>query len=345
MLEKLGLLYTVEKVSDFPKDIIEEDLIGFLKEVQSYEWAMCQVKLKEPLEELKESLKNQSLLEVFKSGLSLSNLNLKLAYLETEVDSTRPMLNRYHKNRVRVYQKEDKVRVYLNGIPFFEINDESGFGLFAFSFDSTTGVIYYQKKEDRIVYAKVEDFSEAMSKTRLLHLLRVYFYQDNELKLISYNSSAVLDKIFREGHLGLMKAYDYVLEPKEAARDVIYRLMNGLTLTREEKPILKTTLLLSKESLGKNYAHIFSQFSSNPRRYMYLESQRDILVAMSRGIEVLEISIDKIDTFLELLPNWRNVKVGYILDETSLGSQTDTIKEKLKTNGILENSVIITIKQ
>lgn len=106
----MALTYSVEQVADLPQAIDLDSLIAFLKDTQSYEWAMFASKTKDPQDTLKEALLETNSKQWLTRPLSILGIDFTLAYLDDTVDSSRPMMTNYHKNRMQLYQNGKPLR-------------------------------------------------------------------------------------------------------------------------------------------------------------------------------------------------------------------------------------------
>lgn len=125
----MALTYSVEQVADLPQAIDLDSLVAFLKDTQSYEWAMFASKTERPKETLKQALLKTNPKQWLTRPLSVMGLNFTLAYLDGMVDSSRPMMTNYHKNRMQLYQSGETQAFYLNGLPFWTLGEANPLSL------------------------------------------------------------------------------------------------------------------------------------------------------------------------------------------------------------------------
>src|SRR5699024_1565697 len=54
-----------------------------------------------------------------------------------------------------------------------------------------------------------------------------------------------------------------------------------------------------------------------PIRFSAVQTDRDLMVALARSMEVVFLDADLLETLFQVLPNWRTRKVAFVLDDAS----------------------------
>lgn len=342
MLKTIERLYDVASVDTLPDSIIIDDVISFLKNVQSYEWAMCQAKSEDAGNLLACAInKEKNKASLFTKGTELLGTALKLAYLDSEIDSSRPMLNKYHKNTIRLFNDGKSLRMYLNGILFLSIDDKENFALLNLVSDKD-GNLYWQKVKAENLFAYRDELPKALAKETLLALVNDHAYFDERIHLPSYHAYVALDQMKALSQLSLNKRYRYLHGLADSPLDSLILMVNSLTKEVDARVWTDSAIVLAEDAELVDFEELLKNFSDTSRRFMRAETNRDLQIAMSRGIEVLSFSPDLLESFLMFLPSWRNKKVSYLVSEDLLSKErADYLWKRLENRTEKERSLAI----
>ena len=337
----MALTYTVEQVADLPQAIDLDSLIAFLKDTQSYEWAMFASKTEDPQDTLKEALLETNSKQWLTRPLSILGIDFTLAYLDDTVDSSRPMMTNYHKNRIQLYQKGERQAFYLNGLPFWTLGEANPLALLQFAQDEAGNVFCVNGKRP-FLFASAEDWQKATVETFFTLCLDYIFFKE-DLRLPSYSAFLALEALRGLAMVSLNKRYRYQVGRYDELRDNLHYLAQLLTGQKQARGILDTVVLITED--GEDFLfweESFQQFETKERRLMHITSERDLAVALSRDMEIIVLPQAHLETFFYMLPSWRNKKIAYLLDEVSLGKEgAETLWQRLEHRIEKERSLVL----
>lgn len=331
-------LYEVTQVDTLPRGLNLASLIGFIKETQSYEWAMASAKSEGVEEALAKAIDNTPLLYRFTKPVALLDLNLNLAYLDVTRDTSRPMMTNYHKNQVRLYKKDDTYKLYLNGQPFLSLNEIDSDALLAFELKKDT--LYFKGR----YFASGDELGVILALDELFKLVLNYTYLDEDLILPSYQAYEAMERLRRTSYVSLNKRFLLSLGKSDNLDSLLYLTSHLLTKPNQIKTSVDTVILLGwAEEAIKSFESSYKKVAGEDARLMQVSDERDMMIAMSRDIEVVFLNEALLETFFMYLPNWRTKKITYFI--TSKAQNADFLWQRLENRTEKERSMALYFNQ
>lgn len=331
-------LYEVTQVDTLPRGLDLASLIGFMKETQSYEWAMASAKSEGVEEALAKAIDTTPLLYRFTKPVALLGLDLNLAYLDVTRDTSRPMMTNYHKNQVRLYKKEDTYKLYLNGQAFLSLNEKDSDALLAFELKKDT--LYFKGR----YFASGDELGVILSLDELFKLVLNYTYLDESLVLPSYQAYEALERLRRTSYVSLNKRFLVSLGKSDNVESLLYLASHSLTKANQIKTSVDSVILLGyEESQVEAFEKGYKKVAGKDARLMKVEDERAMMIAMSRDIEVIFLNEALLETFFMYLPNWRTKKIAYLI--TDENKNADYLWQRLDNRTEKERSMALYFNQ
>lgn len=331
-------LYEVVTVDTLPRGIDIETLVSFIKETQSYEWAMMKAKSEMAETLLKQAIEASPVLYRFTKPLRILDLDLNLAYLDVTRDTSRPMMTNYHKNQVVLYKSGESYKLYLNGQPFVSLNEVESDALLAFEFRKNT--LYFEGR----YFAGGNDLDIILAIDELFKLVLGYTYLDKGLVLPSYQAYEAMERLRRTSYASLNKRFELTLGKADNLNTVSFFTANLLTKLSQVKTSVDTVVVLGQSDEAFSFwSEAYKKVAGEMVRLFKADDERDMVIAMSRDIEVVFLNEALLELLFMYLPNWRTKKIAYLVTDEVKNSES--LWQKLAYRSEKERSMALYLKK
>lgn len=307
------------------KGLDGERILHFVKNTQQYEWAMINAKLgdhaaSEMVAAIAQSIAEKGVLSTLRFPIDIAGVEVRLAYFDSNVDPARPMMTNYYKNELEFYGKEDLGVIALNGIPFLAFTEApetlpEGLQFIPFISSLKAEGELYQRAENgqNWLLAVADEVEKTMTKERLLTLLYRYVVAGI---IPSFKEFEVIEQLARLTQISLNRRYR-LLQPTADRFDVVLFWLSH-ALAREEENIVDTVIVIGdRHQQAEQWTRWAESLLEKPIRFSAVQTDRDLMVALARSMEVVFLDADLLETLFQVLPNWRTRKVAFVLDDAS----------------------------